>query len=221
MTEKSFSPSRRASADRRAPLAKAVPADVLVKLNRALRELPEPSSDTIAEIHERFELLEKHNVSLRQTINHAKRLRNQPPTEQPSAPTTTSCAPLPVEVETYRRRMNAIGEALSAMFIGMESADSDLWGRGIYLKLIGHLYDVLDSDDLSLGDLQSLSKIISEQRRAQSQALEVERRIRTAVRSDSDEDDDTNTSPRRELPAHFGEMVRQIYGVNLQHESGD
>ena len=72
----------------------------------------------------------------------------------------------------YRRRMNAIGEALSAVFVGMESPDSDLWGRGLYLKLVGKLYDALDADDATIEDLQALSKMVAEQRRAQTQGLD-------------------------------------------------
>ena len=132
---------------------------------------------------------------------------------------TRRAPPAKTALEAYRRRMDAIGKALSAVFVGMESADSDLWGRGLYLKLVSRLYEALDCDDLSLGDLQALSRMISEQRRAQTQALEVERRLRTGRPSDGDGDgDETDPSPARELPPRFGEMVQQIYGVNLQRE---
>ena len=125
------------------------------------------------------------------------------------------------DLDAYRRRMNAIGKALSAVFVGMESADSDLWGRGLYLKLVGKLYEALDCDDLPLEDLQALSRMISEQRRAQTQAMEAERRLH-AQRSTDGDDDDENAGLRsaRELPSRFKEVVQQIYGVNLQQESG-
>jgi len=206
---------------RRVPLAKAVPPNALAALNLAIRALAERSPEAIGEIHERFELLEKHNVTLRQTINHAKRLpaklgRDDRPVER--AESDTAATP---ELEAYRRRMNAIGEALSVVFVGMGSADSDLWGRGVYLKLVGRLYDVLDSDDLELDDLQAVSKMICDQRRAQNQALDVRRRFHTDRRSDDGEaDQDAAGSPSaRELPPHFSDVVKQIYGVNLQRRS--
>ncbi len=146
--------------------------------------------------------------------------------EKPQPPPTGADVEVPASLEAYRRRMSAIGETLSAMVAGMESADSDLWGRGMYLKLVGRLYDALDCEDLTLGDLQALSKMIYEQRRAQTQALEVERRMTAGRRSDGNGDGgaDENEGGRaktRELPPQFGDMVKQIYGVNLHRESTD
>lgn len=144
--------------------------------------------------------------------------------EKPPAPPTDADVEVPANMEAYRRRMSAIGQTLSAMVVGMEPADSDLWGRGMYLKLVGKLYDALDSEDLTLEDLQALSKMISEQRRVQTQAREVERRMNAGRRSGGDGDggsdgDEGGRPETRELPPQFGDMVKQIYGVNLHRGS--
>ncbi|MFH0980970.1 MAG: hypothetical protein V2A79_05475 [Planctomycetota bacterium] len=125
-------------------------------------------------------------------------------------------------MEDFRRRMHAIGETLAELCGGMASPEADLWGRGVYLILVEQLYVALNSANLPLADLQTISKILSEQRRAESQALEIERRRRTGRPDESlgDRDEDgTAPPPGRELPVRFGEAVKQIYGVNLHAES--
>lgn len=132
------------------------------------------------------------------------------------------------DFELYRQRMNAIGSTLSAVFVGMDSAEADVWGRGIYLKLVGKLCEALDSDDLTLEDLHALSKMISEQRRAHSRALEVQRRLRAGRRRrgdgdrsgegelpDHDAEEDSGLASTRKLPPHFGAVVQEIYGVQV------
>ncbi|MBU0717659.1 MAG: hypothetical protein KJ749_05365 [Planctomycetes bacterium] len=122
--------------------------------------------------------------------------------------------PSPPALAEFRLRMNAIGEALTALVVGAEPAESDLWGRGIYLKLVGKLCQVLDSDDLSLAELEALSKMICEQRKAHSHAMEVRRRVGTAAGRDDDD------APREAgLGAHLGQIVKQLYGVNLEREA--
>ncbi|MCK4658991.1 MAG: hypothetical protein KAV82_05665 [Phycisphaerae bacterium] len=225
MTTKASEPSRGGLTNacrprkRRLPLIKAMPKNVLLALDEALRALPHRSPAAVADVHKRFALLDKYEVTLRQTINHAKRLHAHGTAEDPpSHPPSDRGAAGSETVEAYRRRMNAIGEALSVVFAGMETPDSDLWGRGMYLKLVGRLYDVLDSEDLTLGDLKALSGMIYEQRRAHTHALEVERRIHAAHQNNADKGrDEVDPPTSRELPARLGDMVRQIYGVNL-HE---
>ena len=99
----------------------------------------------------------------------------------------------------------------------MESADSDLWGRGVYLKLVGRLYEVLDSDELNLADLQAISKMVCEQRRAHTQALDVRRRRPADGQRDNGDEDGPGSAPSaRELPPRFGDVGKRIYGVNLR-----
>ncbi|MCP4591410.1 MAG: hypothetical protein GY842_11745 [bacterium] len=121
-------------------------------------------------------------------------------------------------VVDHRRRMNAIGEALTALSVGAEPAESDLWGRGIYLKLVGRLYDLLDSDDLTLGELEAMSKMIYDQRRAQSQALEVHRRLQGSAAAGDNGDGGSDPSPTGPLSPRLGHVVQQLYGVSTDAE---
>lgn len=127
-------------------------------------------------------------------------------------------------ISTYRRRMQLVGELLNAALdelIGARNR-SDRLGRAAYLHIIGQVFEALDglSQAIPLDDLVKLSKIVAEQRRVELNTRKVDPDARRARNGDrpppaESEPDEPQT---RGLPAHFGEIVRQIYGASFAED---
>jgi hypothetical protein len=100
----------------------------------------------------------------------------------------------------------------------MESPEADAWGSGAYLTLVARLFERLVPADLTLEELQAVSKMLADQRRAHTRVLDAARssdKDRRGTRARGEED----TGSGLPLPPRFGEMVEQIYGVTPARES--
>ena len=95
------------------------------------------------------------------------------------------------------------------MFGQFAESSPELWDRRAYLMLVGLVYERLATNEaeLSTADLVALSKVLAENRRAEAQSR------KQTVADDGSQD---SASPSDELPEHFAETVRQVYGTNFQ-----
>ena len=149
----------------------------------------------------------------RQFARYARTVANG--TATPAAEATPFPDESAPQTAAFRKRIARTGRTLSAMAEALANDDPVRWGRGVYLALLGRVFDVLDGQQnaLPLDDLAVLSKIIAEQRRAETQASE----LLYKGRDNTDGDSGGATAGRdRSLPDDFGELVRRLYGTNLQ-----
>ena len=145
-----------------------------------------------------------------------KRRRRRPPDPQERRDFPAASAP---ETVAFRHRMGEAGEVLSPMAKALADRDPLACGRNAYLTLLGRVFDTLNGKEtgIALDDLQVLSKIVAEQRRAETQASELQSKMPGA------KDAESGAAPSgavRPLPANFGEVVRRIYGTNFQPDVG-
>jgi hypothetical protein len=110
----------------------------------------------------------------------------------------------------FRAQQAAIAEVMHGLFGPPTKCHPELWDRRAYLMLAGLVYERLASRTraVSTAELVSLARMLAENRRADAT---------TARRTDS------TTPPKPERgessppdPSRFAELVRQVYGVNLQ-----
>ena len=134
------------------------------------------------------------------------------------------------DVASHRARMQLVGDLLRSSFEQLAGEDLDQCsvGRGAYLQLMAQVFEVLNglSKAIPLKTLTVLSKIVADQRRAETAARKIAAR-RTASgkgnRFNDDRDGDgggdgdgeREHAVSRRLPERFGEIVRDIYGVTL------
>jgi len=129
----------------------------------------------------------------------------------------------------YRARMQLVGGLLNSAFdqvghhgeAGRLSADASVRrvGQGAYLQIMGQVFAALFdlSQAIPTDELVKLSKIVAEQRRAETGARKVVSTVDGATRSGAKAPVHGSDTPGRgrELPESFGDMVRQIYGVSV------
>ena len=133
----------------------------------------------------------------------------------PGATDTAATSPDPAspqfdqQLSSHRRRQASVAVILSETFGRFAETNPDLWDRRAYLMLVGLVYERLatNEDELSTEDLVTLSKILAENRRAEAQSRK---------KNAADDDSQDNSSPSEELPEHFADTVRQVYGTNFQ-----
>jgi hypothetical protein len=200
------------SSHRRRPVDRALPPAVRAQVNQAILAEPEPTGEAVARIHESFNLESAHNVTLRQFRGYAVKLLKQ--RSAPTGGTSEYPAEHDPETEAFRARMRRRGEVLAAMARALADYDPVQWGRGVYFTMLGRVFDALEGRDVGIpiDVLNTLSKIITEQRRAEAQATQAQRPVAGA--GDRVEPDSPGTV--RTLPENFGEIVRRIYGTNFQ-----
>lgn len=127
--------------------------------------------------------------------------------------------------EAFHKRMKAIGEIVDSTFGALATHQPDLWGHGAYLMLVGSVVACLAERhaDLSTSELATLSKILTEQRSLTLKQTEADRKLAdrrskpTPDQSSLDAAGDGDARSRK-LPAHFGDVVRQIYGTSFQDD---
>jgi hypothetical protein len=131
------------------------------------------------------------------------------------APKPSAAPPAQPIVETVHpdelhRRWQAARLIVRAALGTEDQHDPRIWERGLYqlwLWLVVELL-VLERDAVDLPQLSLVSKMLRDHRKLSLD--EARRRPRFAG------DDGTRTTPQ--LPAHFGELVRQIYGTNFHSD---
>ena len=207
---------------------KLLPEPVALELRQATDAVGDITSKVVAELDRRFEIERRYGVSKRRLGNYLRRVRasqaapsdsdsigtgNAEPKPDSNEPSGASPEPEPQSFDeriiAHRRRQASVGAILSETFGRFAESSPDLWDRRAYLMLVGIVYERLatNEDELSTEELVTLSKILAESRRAEAQSHK---------RAPDDEDSRDNTSPSDELPEHFAETVRQVYGTNFQ-----
>lgn len=117
----------------------------------------------------------------------------------------------PVDVPEYRRRWARARRVISEAVGAEESHDPAIWERGAYQLLLWLLVErlVLGSDELNVGDLASISRMLHDQRKLSLDEAKHRQKTDTSGQAE------TGTA---QLPAHFGDLIRQIYGTNFQDD---
>ena len=111
------------------------------------------------------------------------------------------------EVKSLRDRQEWAEKLLKVM-LGEKGKDNPrLLGQHAYLAIVSVLFERLTTNgkDISTEELAALSRMLAEQRRAEAQSS----------RGSSGEEAEA-AKGEGELPADFGEAVKQIYGTNFQ-----
>lgn len=229
---------------RRKTFKQAVPSAVQARLDESLRQ-DGRSAERLAELYETHALDREFGVTPAQFKRYANGVRNRTPA--PDAPTrvtidgqddpgssrstdsrgTDARAPAATSLgrEAFHKRMKAIGEIVDSTFGALATHQPDLWGHGAYLMLVGSVVACLAErhTELSTSELATLSKILTEQRSLTFKQTEADRKLADrqskATSKESSMDVAGNGDARaRRLPAHFGDVVRQIYGTSFQDD---
>ena len=160
------------------------------------------------------------HASSRSTDCNGTDTRNRRPARRSRRAGTTSLGR-----KAFHERMKAIGEIVDSTFGALATHQPDLWGHGAYLMLVGSVVACLAErhTELSTSELATLSKILTEQRSLTLKQAEADRKLAdqqskaTAEHSSLDAAGNGDAQPRK-LPAHFGDVVRQIYGTSFQDD---
>lgn len=117
------------------------------------------------------------------------------------------------QIGDHRRRQASTAAVLTEVFGPFGASNAELWDRRAYLAIVALIYERLTAseNDLTTDELVTLSKILSESRRAESQS-----RKSQAAETNATE----KSSPSDKLPENFTETVRQVYGTNFQMPGG-
>lgn len=205
-------PSKQTGLHRWVAVEKSLPESVALELRQATDAAGEITSKVVAELDRRFEIERHYRVSKRRLGNYLRRVRPSraaPPDSDSTGAENVEPQSFDQKMIAHRRRQASVSAILSETFGRFAESSPDLWDRRAYLMLVGLVYERLatNEDELSTKELVTLSKVLAESRRAEAQSHK---------RALGDEDSRDNTSPSDELPEHFAETVRQVYGTNFQ-----
>jgi hypothetical protein len=118
---------------------------------------------------------------------------------------------------TYRTRLQLVGDLLNSAMaeLGKRRA-KDPVGRGLYLRMLGAVFEALDgmAQGLPLDDLLKLSRVVAEQRRAESLMTRSAAKPK-AFRTKAAQAKQDAAHPTGTLPPQFAQIVERIYGANL------
>ena len=130
--------------------------------------------------------------------------------DEPAAPPGSQHGQWNEKVQVHRRRQASVAAVLDQTFGRLAKSSPELWERRAYLMLVGLVYERLatNENEIPSEELIALAKVLAENRRAEARVLE-NYRLKDATASES--------PPTGELPDHFAELVRQVYGTNFQN----
>ena len=114
--------------------------------------------------------------------------------------------------ELHRRWENAHRVIRDA--VGQEDEhDPRIWERGVYQLWLWLVIErlVVRRDEIEVSELSVISKMLHEQRKL---SLEEDKQQQKAGDKQSN-----GLAQSTRLPAHFGQIVRQIYGTNFQDDA--
>lgn len=113
------------------------------------------------------------------------------------------------KVRDHHRRQASVAAILDQTLGHFAKSDPRLWERRAYLMLIGLVYERLatNEEEISTDDLVTLAKVLAENRRAEARAQGNHRLSETP---------ESLQSSTGKLPDHLADVVRQVYGTNLQ-----
>jgi hypothetical protein len=195
-----------------------VPATVRRKLREALLTSGEINPLSLAELFDSFQLGASYGVTPARFRSYAKRVAARSGTRFRAGPEYPSGdAP---ETKSFRRRLARVGSVLSRLAVDLSTSSPVDWGRGAHLALLGHVYMRLmeGGEKIDVTELRELSRIVAEQRRAQTQASAAERKQPARSGPTADRFEPVGHRP---LPDNFADVVRELYGTTLQTDVGD
>ncbi len=113
------------------------------------------------------------------------------------------------KIRAHRRRQASVAAILDQTLGHFAKSNPELWDRRAYLMLVGLVYERLatNEDEISTDDLVTLSKVLAENRRAQARAKD---------NHHPSEGGQPLESPTGDIPDNLADIVRQVYGTNLQ-----
>jgi len=115
-------------------------------------------------------------------------------------------------VAAHRLRQASVAAVLDQVFGPFGASDPKLWERRAYLLLVGSVYERLATDpELGTDELVKLARVLAEIRRAKPPGRSST--SRGAVRETSGSCDGNGR-----LPDRFADMVRDLYGTQLDSE---
>ena len=113
------------------------------------------------------------------------------------------------KVQNHHRRQASVAAILDQTLGHFAKSGPCLWERRAYLMLVGLVYERLATNkkEISTDDLVLLAKVLAENRRAEARAQDNHRLSETP---------ESLQSSTGKLPDHLADVVRQVYGTNLQ-----
>ena len=113
------------------------------------------------------------------------------------------------KIRDHHRRQASVAAILDQTLGHFAKSDPGLWERRAYLMLMGLVYERLatNEEEISTDDLVTLAKVLAENRRAEARAQGNHRLSETP---------ESLRSSTGKLPDHLADVVRQVYGTNLQ-----
>lgn len=153
--------------------------------------------------------------STRGTVTATPPVRKKPATPEPEK-TPPSTEPSTTQQEQFRKRQACIADALNALFGAIGASDPNLWDRRAYLMLVGIVYVRLAESETEIptDELIALAKVLAENRRAEARARPGG--DPTELAKAGDQPAKSAAELPAELPGAFGDIVRQLYGTDLQ-----
>ncbi len=144
----------------------------------------------------------------------AKKPIAREPAAEETGRTRSAVAEAPTEaVASHRLRQASVAAILDQLFGPFGASDPKLWERRAYLLLVGSVYDRLATDaELSTDELVKLASVLAESRRSKSSKA-----------SSGPVDGEPAMNASRDggngrLPDRFADMVRDLYGANVDDE---
>ena len=113
----------------------------------------------------------------------------------------------PDRLKAHRHRQHSVAAILDALFGPLDQCKPELWGKRAYCMLVGIIYERLASNEhqIETDELVTLAKILAENRRSDSKAVEVEGK----------HNPESAKRPTGKLPDNMAAIVRRIYGTNF------
>ncbi|MCB9866029.1 MAG: hypothetical protein H6816_05290 [Phycisphaerales bacterium] len=122
------------------------------------------------------------------------------------------------QTQAHRACLKLVGAVLNDALGALNQAprEGDRVGQGAYYCVLCDLFDALRGavNALPLAKITRVSKIIAEQRRAETASRRVDLAVRLAALAQKGKGA-AYDGTLRPVPGYFDEMVRQIYGVGL------
>ncbi len=120
--------------------------------------------------------------------------------------------------EDWRSRLAATGRIVEAMFGASDRDEADRLCNSAYLSLMSTVVRTLQEgvEQFPTAELARLSKIITEQRAVGVKERDVE--LKTVKQADSAGGNDKVKPSTTGLPDNFDDIVRRIYGVEIEDE---
>ncbi len=209
---------RKAARVSRVSVDRLLPDSVVVELQRSAATTTAITPELVVDLDERMGIAREYGVTRRRLGNYLRRLRadsngSMPPGVEPVDRSVVPAESWNEKVRAVRQRQASVAKILDQTFGQLAKCNPDLWDRRAYLMLVGLVYERLatNEDELPTEELAALSKVLAENRRAESQSRKGER---------AEEAPKDKPPPSSGLPENFADVVRQVYGTNFQMPAG-